>query len=71
MAEAESSSEGVPEMVLKITEVARTKVLRVRAAEDAPFDHTAMALGTTPAVAAGLIGRTVEVEELIEMVEKI
>lgn len=36
MAEAESSSEGVPEMVLKITEVARTKVLRVRAAEDAP-----------------------------------
>jgi Fe/S biogenesis protein NfuA len=30
------AEDAVPEMVLKITEVARTKVLRVRAAEDAP-----------------------------------
>ena len=38
MTEADSSSAGVPEMemVLKITEVARQKVLRVRAAEDDP-----------------------------------
>ena len=34
MTEADSSSAGVPEMVLNITEVARQKVLRVRAAED-------------------------------------
>jgi Fe/S biogenesis protein NfuA len=34
MAETETSSAGVPEMVLNITEVARQKVLRVRANED-------------------------------------
>ena len=36
MAETESSPSGVPEMVLNVTDVARQKVLRVRANEDEP-----------------------------------